>query len=67
MKVGIAVGQTAAVLAILLCSLALGGCRKEEQDRVLLYEQGEYQGQPDDKLQQAEIEELRSRARRQQF
>lgn len=67
MKVGMGVWQGAAVLAALLCALALGGCREEEQDRILLYEQGEYRGEPDERLQQAEIEELRSRARRQQF
>lgn len=42
--------------------LALGGCRENEQDRVLLFEQGKYLGKADRPLSESQVDELRHRA-----
>jgi hypothetical protein len=55
----------AAVGALLAALTAVAGCRKEEQGRPLTYEPGKYQGKPDQKLTEAQEQELRSRARNQ--
>lgn len=47
--------------------LVVQGCREDERDRVLMYEPGVYQGQPDQSLEQAQVDELRHRARQQKF
>ncbi len=48
-------------------ALAAQGCREDELDRVLMYEPGVYKGQPDQSLEQAQVDELRYRARQQKF
>ena len=50
-----------------LASLLLQGCREEEQDRPLLYDKGSYLGEPGPPLDERQVEQLRSRARNQQF
>ena len=48
-------------------ALGLQGCREDERDRVLMYEPGVYLGQPDQPLEQEQVDELRYRARQQRF
>lgn len=48
-----------AMLAIVL----IAGCREEEQDRVLLYDKGTYQGTKDTALPPGQEDALRQRAR----
>ncbi len=50
---------------IAITAVVLVGCRAEEQGRLIRYEQGVYKGKPDTELSQAQLEELRSRARKQ--
>lgn len=52
-----------------VAGVALGaqGCREDERDRVLMHEPGVYLGQPDQPLEQEQVDELRSRARQQRF
>lgn len=64
---GIPGGARLAVVVIVASIAALTGCRKEEQDRVLLFEQGTYLGAPDDVLDDGQVSELRSRTQRQQY
>ncbi len=57
--------------AVLACCLvagtiALAGCRSEERNRILQFEEGTYLGKPDQKLGDEKIDELRHRARMQQ-
>ena len=52
-------------LAEFLCGGLLAGCREEEQGRIRSFEPGVYQGQTDTALEDAQVEELRQRARRQ--
>ena len=52
-------------LAAVLGSGLLAGCREEEQGRIRHFEPGVYQGQADTDLDDARVEELRQRARRQ--
>lgn len=52
----------------LLCSavalaLLLGGCREDEQNRVLKFEQGKYLGKSDQPLSSERVDELRQRSR----
>lgn len=54
-------------VALLGVLIAIQGCREDEQDRVLLFEPGVYQGQEDPPLAEERVNELRSRARQQQF
>lgn len=52
----------AAVLCgVLAAGLLLGGCRKEEQGRVLQYQKGTYLGKPDQPLSEQTREALRQR------
>ncbi len=46
---------------------ALSGCREDEQDRIMVFEQGTYQGNPDSTLASDQVGELRARAREQQY
>jgi hypothetical protein len=55
------------LLALLGVALAVQSCREDEQDRVLVYEPGTYLGQPDEPLDQEQVDALRQRATRQQF
>lgn len=57
------------ILLALAAGVVLGtqGCREEERDRVLMFEPGVYQGEPDQSLDEAQVDELRSRARQQKF
>ncbi len=56
----------AAFIAV-LATTALTGCREEEQDRVLLFEQGTYLGTPDEGLSEEQVDTLHGRAMRQQY
>jgi hypothetical protein len=61
-------GRSLLAAAVIVAGLvALAGCREEEQDRVLLFEQGTYLGEPDNALDDQQVSELRSRAQRQQY
>ena len=61
-------GKSWAFLAACLVAggLALAGCRSEEQNRIIRFEKGTYLGEPDQKLSDEQIKELRFRARSQQ-
>lgn len=52
---------------VVLASLALPGCREEEQDRILLFEKGTYLGPADQALNQAQADDLRRRTLGQKF
>jgi len=57
-------------LAILMATLgaaALTGCREDEQDRIIVFEQGVYRGNPHQPLSAEQVDELRSRALQQQY
>lgn len=58
---------TRAVTVALISAAMLVGCRAEEQGRPLAYDKGVYQGQPDEALPEAKLDELRGRARLQHF
>jgi len=47
---------------LLMASLAIGGCRSEEQGRTLIFDKGTYLGKPDQKLTDEQLTELRHRA-----
>jgi len=55
------------LLGVFAAGLLLQGCREDEQDRPLLYDKGTYLGQPDPRLEPQRVDELRARARNQQF
>ena len=59
-------GRMALALAA-LSVLALGACREEEQDRILMQQKGVYQGQADEPLTEEQLRELRFRASHQKF
>jgi hypothetical protein len=59
--------RVVALLALASLAITLQACREEEQDRPLAYDKGTYQGQPDEKLDQQQVEALRQRAATQQI
>ena len=65
MKVIDGVKRTALAGCLVVIGLALGGCRENEQNRVLMFEKGKYLGKPDQPLSEDQIEELRHRAEQQ--
>ncbi len=52
---------------VVLASLALPGCREDEQNRILLFEKGTYLGPADQTLNQAQLDDLRQRTLGQKF
>ena len=46
---------------VLASALLLGGCRAEEQDRVLMYKPGTYLGKKDTQLGESRLNQLRER------
>jgi len=56
-----------AIGTVLIAMAAVSGCREEEQNRPLAYEKGTYLGKPDQKLTDAQRQELRARARNQAY
>lgn len=56
-----------AVIVAVVGALTLTGCREDERDRVMMFEQGVYKGAPDSPLAPEQVDDLRSRARQQQF
>jgi hypothetical protein len=55
------------LLGALAAGLLLQSCREEEQNRPLLYDKGSYLGEPGPPLEEQQVEQLRYRARNQQF
>lgn len=53
--------------AAVMASAFLAGCREEEQDRILLYQKGVYQGPVDASLKDERVGDLRDRALNQRF
>ncbi len=51
-----------AIATVLTAAVALSACRGEEQGRVTLYKKGEYLGQKDDTLSEAQLTALRERS-----
>ena len=51
---------------LLAVGLAIGACRKEEQNRPLQFDKGTYLGEQDQSLTEDQLGELRNRARAQQ-
>ncbi|MCK4867510.1 MAG: hypothetical protein KAT39_05635 [Alphaproteobacteria bacterium] len=47
---------------LLVVGLAVGGCRKDEQNRTLEFKKGTYMGKPDQNLTAEQLTELRYRA-----
>jgi hypothetical protein len=62
-----AAARVVALLALASLAITVQACREEEQDRPLAYDKGTYQGQPDEKLDQQQVEALRQRAATQQI
>lgn len=54
-------------LAMICIAVAVQGCREDEQNRALAYDKGVYRGQPDQALDDQQVEALRQRAAGQQF
>jgi hypothetical protein len=54
-------------LAMTCTSVATQGCREDEQDRPLAYDKGVYRGQPDQTLDDQQVEALRQRTAGQKF
>src|SRR3546814_7734474 len=52
------------ILVAALGVIGLAGCRENEQDRVIRFEQGVYKGNPDTQLDEGQVDELRSEERR---
>ena len=52
---------------LVLASLAVTGCREDEQNRVLLFEKGTYLGRPDQALSEQQADLLRQRGSGQKF
>lgn len=52
--------------ALLMAVLSVTGCRLDEKGRQIQFEKGTYLGEPDQKLTEQQLHELRSRARHQQ-
>lgn len=67
MKIRARSGALLAAFIVMAGMVPLSGCREEEQDRILLFEQGNYLGTPDDTLDDDQVSDLRSRAQRQQY
>jgi len=57
--------RAALVACIAIAATALGGCREEEQGRVLSFQKGSYLGEPDQNLSAEQVEALRQRAAQQ--
>lgn len=57
--------KTVALFAVLAAAVALTACRGEEQGRVTMYKKGQYMGQKDDTLNDAQVAILRARAAQQ--
>jgi hypothetical protein len=55
------------LLGALAAGLLLQSCREDEQNRPLLYDKGSYLGEPGPPLDEQQVEQLRYRARNQQF
>ena len=51
-----------AIAAVLVAAVALSSCRGDEQGRVTLYKKGQYLGQKDDTLGEAQMTALRERS-----
>ena len=54
--------RLASILILAGLAAALGGCRESEQGRPLFHKPGVYSGQPDEKLNKHQLEDLRARA-----
>lgn len=61
------IGRTTLLAVAAGAALTLAACREDEQDRILLFEKGEYLGQPDEPLEAEELVGLRQRAKEQSF
>jgi len=59
--------RLAIAAAIVAATAVVAGCRDEEQGRPLILEKGKYLGKPDQKLTEAQEQELRARVRNQAF
>ena len=60
-RVALALGCAVAVVA------SLGGCREDEQDRVLIFDKGKYAGKPDTPVSAEAHKALRQRGQHQRF
>ena len=67
MAVASKVIRVIAIGALLSAVVAVAGCRDEEQGRILVYKKGTYLGKPDQKLTEAQEQELRARTKNQAF
>jgi hypothetical protein len=58
-------GSKSILLAVVAAGLVLGACDDAEQDRVLMYQKGEYKGAPDTALSEDTLRALRQRTAQQ--
>ena len=58
-------GSKLILLVVVAAGLVLGACDEAEQDRVLMYQKGEYRGGPDTALTEDTLQALRQRAAKQ--
>ena len=54
-------------LAIAGIAVVAQGCREDEQNRLLIYDKGTYQGQQDEGLTEKQVDALRQRSAAQKF
>jgi hypothetical protein len=64
---GRTVARLLTVFALAALALLVQACGQEEDDRPLVFQKGTYLGQPDEKLDQDQIEALRQRAAQQRM
>jgi len=56
-----------AIVGATVLALGLGACRESEQGRALSFQKGEYQGQQETALSEAQLRELQHRGSAQKF
>jgi len=56
-----------AIIGATVLALGLGACRESEQGRPLSFQKGEYQGQEDTALSDAQLRELQHRGNQQNY
>ena len=61
------IGRTTLLAIAAGAALTLAACREDEQGRILMFEKGEYLGEPDATLDADDVSDLRQRALEQRF
>ena len=59
--------QALLAMAVVGLSMSVAGCREDEQGRPMVKQKGVYEGQADEKLDEGQLSDLRSRTSGQKF